>query len=868
MQFRTWTAGTSSFLVVGLLMLAGVLSDARPALAQTQDAEDTCRLSLPPGVTPPADPSVTAQQAEDGSASLQAFTLAVRERLTSRAEDEALYFACILRQEGGPYRSGSTYIVQLTLNGRVFVHSKDMSLSGGLLNPLVYAEVLSRLGVPPSVLANLASPDPTIAAGASAAVRATLSQQPHAPFDATTPIPGLRPGIPGASGYATAYASANLRVPRVLLAGFDLDASHLASEAIDYGNPTITARDVVDQETLKAFVTGAGEYFIGLFETGDSAVTSKARIALRDPNGPWRHGSVYLYVLDLDSNSILVHGANPDRYELRPLVATVRDVVTGKLVLEEVIKAAKSSPEGGFVEYYFDDPTDDTDSADIPKVGYARQFTGTGRRPNGAAFSRNFIIGSGFYRRSPEGVAADPNAVVESVLPQVMRAMTAGTVDAISGRIHQATTDAPPAAGFSFGGASTLSDAVLANARALESGTLDLGRLLAGSSLTLPLNAAGGGGSGSTGNLTLWASGDYRNLSGGNRQTLDYEGDVRSAHLGVDTRLSANLLAGMSVARAQGTVDYTDPDAATGEVTTSLTSIHPYVGWQTPGDLSLWATAGHGWGEVEVDDDSADAQASDLTQRMVAAGMSGPLIESEGDEGGTTSLRLKAEAAVTWADVDGSGSLRSTSLYVSRQRLMLEGSHVRELPSGATFTPSVELGVRNDGGDGETGGSVELGGGLRYADRMSGLTMEGRARTLLGGGGDYEEWGVSGLVRLDPGASGRGLSLSVQPAWGRTAGGVQRLWETGDILGASAADRASARMSAEIGYGLGAPRGLGVVTPYAGLGLSGEGTRSWRMGARWRVAPEASLGLEGTGREAANDDGPEHGLMLRGVLHW
>ena len=142
--------------------------------------------------------------------------------------------------------------------------------------------------------------------------------------------------------------------------------------------------------------------------------------------------------------------------------------------------------------------------------------------------------------------------------------------------------------------------------------------------MTLPLNAAGGGGSGSTGNLTLWASGDYRNLSGGNRQTLDYEGDVRSAHLGVDTRLSANLLAGMSVARAQGTVDYTDPDAATGEVTTSLTSIHPYVGWQTPGDLSLWATAGHGWGEVEVDDDSADAQASDLTQRMVAAGMSGP----------------------------------------------------------------------------------------------------------------------------------------------------------------------------------------------------------------------------------------------------
>ena len=96
---------------------------------------------------------------------------------------------------------------------------------------------------------------------------------------------------------------------------------------------------------------------------------------------------MYLYVLDLTSNVILFHGAFPNRHELRPLVATVRDAVTGKLVLPQVIEAAKSSPEGGFVEYYFDDPADDTDSADIPKVGYARQFTGEGRRPNGAVLT-------------------------------------------------------------------------------------------------------------------------------------------------------------------------------------------------------------------------------------------------------------------------------------------------------------------------------------------------------------------------------------------------------------------------------------------------------------------------------------------------
>ena len=38
-----------------------------------------------------------------------------------------------------------------------------------------------------------------------------------------------------------------------------------------------------------------------------------------------------------------------------------------------------------------------------------------------------------------------------------------------------------------------------------------------------------------------------------------------------------------------------------------------------------------------------------------------------------------------------------------------------------------------------------------------------------------EECGVSGPVRFDPGASGLGLVLTVQPAWGHAASGVQRL---------------------------------------------------------------------------------------------
>ena len=347
---------------------------------------------------------MTAQQVEDGSASLMDFALAARDRYKTPIStlEGALYFQCLIRQEGSPWRSGSTYLVQLTPDGRVYEHAKSMALSGRLLNPLIYAEILSALGVSPTVLANLASPDPAIAAEAGAAVFNTLSQEPDAAFDATTPIPDLRPGIPGASGHAAVFLLGNSGLPILLLTGFDLNESHLIEEAIDYGNPAITAKDVVDRETLKAFVTQAGEWFIQIVETAtDPAAISKARIAARDPNGPWRHGSVYLYALDLTNNIVLFHGAFPDRFEWRPLVGIARDGVTGELILPQVIEAAKSSPEGGFVEYYYDDPTDDTDSADIPKVGYAREFAATVGRPDGTAFTLNLIVGSGFYGPSP-----------------------------------------------------------------------------------------------------------------------------------------------------------------------------------------------------------------------------------------------------------------------------------------------------------------------------------------------------------------------------------------------------------------------------------------------------------------------------------
>ena len=132
---------TTLSFVVGLLVLAGACFEGRPVSAQTPvliQEQEAC--PLPDGVVPPADPPVTARaggrrQRHPGG------ICASRTRALQRGGTDVLttqqlaYSGCRLRQEGGPWHSGSTYIVTLTPDGRVYLHAKNMSLSAGQLQP-------------------------------------------------------------------------------------------------------------------------------------------------------------------------------------------------------------------------------------------------------------------------------------------------------------------------------------------------------------------------------------------------------------------------------------------------------------------------------------------------------------------------------------------------------------------------------------------------------------------------------------------------------------------------------------------------------------------------------------------------------------
>ena len=292
--------------------------------------------------------------------------------------------------------------------------------------------------------------------------------------------------------------------------------------------------------------------------------------------------------------------------------------------------------------------------------------------------------------------------------------------------------------------------------------------------------------------------------------------------------------------------------------------------------MAFWLTGGYGRGELRINDAAvAETQTSPPTLLTAAALASGTVSLGEAPAGGsTTTLGLKGEGILARIMVAGGGLIAQQTVDAHRLRVALEIAHEQLIAEGRRLTPVVEVALRHDGGHGPNGFGVEIGGDLKYLDPADGVTMAGRGRLLAalpGQGTSHREWGLSLLLRMEPQAGGRGLSLSLLPAYGHPASGVQQLWQQGvaeQALGDPGIFSPQARLEAELGYGLALPAAGGaVLTPYGGLTLAEAGAQSYRLGGRLTATPALHLSLEGERRVAA-DGAPDHGLSLQARLRF
>ena len=270
--------------------------------------------------------------------------------------------------------------------------------------------------------------------------------------------------------------------------------------------------------------------------------------------------------------------------------------------------------------------------------------------------------------------------------------------------------------------------------------------LLLGSAFHL---ASDGGKAGGTG-FAAWGrvtTGGFDGEDEADDGTVRMDGEVTTGILGADAAWDG-WLAGAAVSLSEGEGDFAYSGVGGGRLESTLTNVSPYVRLDVNDRISTWALLGYGTGEMTITEAATEGRPREqvtktgIAMRLGALGVRGAVVRA--DEAGGLDVALRADAFLAQTEWDAVSNERDRQADASRVRVIVEGARAFALGGarafalggarafalggGAVVTPSLELGLRHDGGDAETGTGVEVGGGVRYADAASGLSVEGRAR--------------------------------------------------------------------------------------------------------------------------------------------
>ena len=285
------------------------------------------------------------------------------------------------RTEGSDWNHKTIYLVILTPDGTVFFHGEDPSLEQMNQSEaeddngkMVVKEILDAL-------------KPGMEGGEEEKFVEYSWDDPL-----TDEVEGPRECFAITSGHPLAPGQTF-----VLVGGLHLHAMSMEDDTGDGTDdgpelPEVSASDVRDRETLKAFVQGAGDWAIRTLPTLSFELDVLASI-YRNEGGHWRSGSTYMFLMTTDGD-VLFHGARPDQEEQIQYELEDRN---GFMFVKALIDAAVDPEKSGYVEYYWDDPGVDGDEEfGSAKVGYAQTFTLPDDYPIHAGAT--VVAGSGFYK--------------------------------------------------------------------------------------------------------------------------------------------------------------------------------------------------------------------------------------------------------------------------------------------------------------------------------------------------------------------------------------------------------------------------------------------------------------------------------------
>ena len=357
----------------------------------------------------------------------------------------------------------------------------------------------------------------------------------------------------------------------------------------------------------------------------------------------------------------------------------------------------------------------------------------------------------------------------------------------------------------------------------------DVVRTLAGSDFSRSLDAGGGR------SLAVWGTGAAVDVGiKVDGYETEYDGNMYGAQVGVEMRAGTGVAVGVAVGAGWGELKVRN--SILRRIEREMLSVHPYVAWNAAG-FEGWLAAGFGAGDYTVDytagSDKEKRASADASTAMLGAGV-GTRWEAGGFD-----LALRASAVGSRSELDEPLVLKrgdeeqkiDAKSEFWRLRAEIEAGRTFEGAGGAVLRPYATAGGRQDGGDGPTGGAGELGLGLRLGlDRNLTADLSGRVQVT---DADLEEKSLSGSLRYDHGADGRGLLLSA---------GSERRYV--DAEGADGSEWTAVHRG-RIGYGwAGSVLRRTARSELYMSGARGDGSRGPRLGAELDAAP-LSLGISG-----------------------
>ena len=345
---------------------------------------------------------------------------------------------------------------------------------------------------------------------------------------------------------------------------------------------------------------------------------------------------------------------------------------------------------------------------------------------------------------------------------------------------------------------------------------------------------------------TVWGQLDVQAFEGERSPAARYAGDLRTAYVGVDARLSERWLAGVAVARSRADGNW-NVGSATGRLTTRLTSVQPYLRW-SDGGTTIWATGGGGSGSAEHERRRPGLQEeSDLRLRLGLVEVRRRLATV----GPGVELQLRGDASwARLATAAGDELIDAVEVDVQQLRVGLDVSRPVRTAGGTLVEPFGEVHARHDGGSGQTGVGLEVAGGLRVARGV--FRVEGMGRLLaLRAADGYREHGAAVTLSVGEGAQQPGLTLSLSPRVGAPATASDALWQ--DHLfhqrtpGTPGTRRDERALDARVDYGLQLPAS-GLLTSF---GIYGQSQYGRRLQIGLRLSRFGPVGVEVSGERSA-----------------